>query len=101
MPDKALCLRYVYPETLEQVETDRYSKILIQFNQIQDVELHDFNERNVISCMVFEKVNDDIIQVTLPSIYGLGGSFKCKSVDVVELEALSEDIYKRPTKKNI
>lgn len=79
---------YRAPNTREWVETEKYANILFQFNDVVDIDLKGFNEQNVLSRIDFNKVANDIIEIRLPSIYGLNGSIRCKKVEVVDLEPL-------------
>lgn len=86
---------YVYDmyrnqDTLEWSKSDRYAVVSFQFNQIEEIELKNFNKQNVLSCIEFKKEEKGIINVSFPSIYGLDGYIRCKNIEVIGLDKLLE-----------
>ena len=67
-----------------------HTKIRIRFDRCSDVSLDGFNEQNVLSRLHITELDPAAteypFQVRLDSSYGLGGTLKCKTIVVEEVE---------------
>jgi hypothetical protein len=53
----------------------------LRFNEVSDVEIGGLNEQNVLFDLKADRAADGLWDVTLQSTYGLGGSFRCVSIE--------------------
>lgn len=58
--------------------------VTLRFADVDELELGDFNQQNAISDLTFEPEGDRTRVEIWPS-FGLGGSFVCLGVEVIEL----------------
>jgi hypothetical protein len=78
-----------------------HTLVTFEFEDIEAVELDGFRPQNVLDDLVMEDVNAAAgrqVQVTLPSNNGLGGSFRCRAVmvlDAVPFEPGDHSVYRR------
>ena len=59
----------------------------LEFEEVEALEIDGFGPQNVLDDLLLDEVHEAAgrqIQVTLPSNNGLGGSFRCRSVSVLE-----------------
>ena len=62
-----------------------HSLVAFRFTGVEELELHDFNEQNVIAGLDVERVNDKL-KVVLHPCYGLNGQFVCVKAEAVSVE---------------
>lgn len=78
-----------------------HTLVTIEFVDIEAVELDGFGPQNVLDDLVMEDADTAAgrqVQVTLPSNNGLGGSFRCRTVIVLEavpFEPGAHSVYRR------
>ena len=63
---------------LPEARTER-----LRFREISDLEIGGLNEQNVLFNVVAERAADGLWDVTLQSSYGLGGTFRCVSIEAL------------------
>jgi hypothetical protein len=64
-----------------------HTLVTFEFEEVEAVELDGFGPQNVLDDLVLEDVHSAAgrqVQVTLPSNHGLGGSFRCRTVTVLD-----------------
>jgi hypothetical protein len=63
------------------------SQITLRFHNVDQVELSEFNHQNVVDSLTISSPDDnpDWLAVDLNSSFGLLGSFRCRSLEVVEV----------------
>lgn len=78
-----------------------HSLVTLEFEDVTELELEAFGRQNVLDELDLEEVDSPAgrqIQVELPSNNGLGGSFRCRSLavlDVVPFEPGEHSVYGR------
>jgi hypothetical protein len=78
-----------------------HTLVTLMFEEVEALEIDTFGPQNVLDDLVLEEVHlaaGRQIQVTLPSNNGLGGSFRCRSVmviDAVPYEPTPHSVYAR------
>jgi hypothetical protein len=70
-----------------------HSLIRFRCDRVRSNQFNDFNHQNVLDGLEFSLSADESksVKVVLPSIYGLGGSFSCASVRVVDVAPATRD----------
>jgi hypothetical protein len=74
--------------------------VTLEFEEVEAAELEEFGPQNVLFDLILEPVRGPAgrqVQVTLPSSNGLKGSFRCRSVivlDVVGFEPGEHSVYR-------
>lgn len=64
-----------------------HTLVTLEFEEVEALEMDGFGPQNVLDDLVLEDVNlaaGRQVQVTMPSNNGLGGSFRCRSVAVLD-----------------
>jgi hypothetical protein len=69
---------------------DKHCIVTLLLEDLEGVELADFNQMNVLSSLRFQRGNNTFI-LTLGSIFGVGGSIKAKSVRIELTAGIPED----------
>ncbi|MGY2399978.1 Imm50 family immunity protein [Pseudomonas sp. SDO5271_S396] len=71
-------------------EVIRCKSILIEFlfTGLHRLSVEDFNHQNVINSIEFRQVEDQVVEVELESIFGMGALIHCSQVEVVEVTSL-------------
>ena len=79
--------------------TAQYAQVLrksvlirFAFSTVSELELSDFNHQNVINSITVEQAGGNSLsglQVTIESIWGFGGTFRCMSASVETVEVMS------------
>lgn len=65
------------------------SVVSFLFEDIDDLDIEDFNHQNVIEELLFSRIVDGRIEVKIHSIFGLFGSFSCSEVLVTAVKPWS------------
>ncbi len=66
----------------------KHTLVTLKFEEVEALEIDSFGPQNVLDGLVLEDVElaaGRQVQVTLPSNNGLGGSFRCRWVTVLEV----------------
>jgi hypothetical protein len=63
---------------LPQARTER-----LRFRKVSELEIRGLNEQNVLFNVVADRAADGLWEVTLQSSYGLGGTFRCRSIEAL------------------
>lgn len=58
------------------------------FNDLRYLSLEEFNHQNVIDSIEFTVMEDQLIEVNITSIWGLGGVIRCTGVEVADVTRL-------------
>jgi Immunity protein 50 len=66
-----------------------HTLVTFEFEDIQDLEITDFNIQNVLGCLVISELLDQhskrtVFEVAFDGIYGVDARFRCRSIRVVE-----------------
>lgn len=61
--------------------------VRLRFRNVTDLEIGEFNDQNVLFDLRAERGDDDLYDVTLLSSYGLGGYFRCATIEAVPTQA--------------
>jgi hypothetical protein len=69
---------------------DKHCIVTLSLENLEGVDLVDFNHMNVLSSLRFQGENNTFI-LTLGSIFGVGGSIKAKSVRIELTAGIPED----------
>jgi hypothetical protein len=64
--------------------------VTLLLEDLEGVDLVEFNQMNVLSSLRFERANDSLV-LALASSYGVGGSIKAKSVRIELASGIPED----------
>jgi hypothetical protein len=72
---------------IHYIDSDKniQSKIKLYFSQVSEFGIHDIMEDNVFDELSIKPITSHSIQVRLDSCYGLNGSFRCKSAEVLDV----------------
>jgi hypothetical protein len=81
-PRLELVLRWKLPPSTGHASD---SQITLLFNDVEEVELSEFNHQNVVNSLTVSALDHDWLAVDLNSSFGLFGSFRCRAVEVVEV----------------
>jgi hypothetical protein len=60
---------------------DKHCIVTLLLEDLEGVDLVDFNQMNVLSSLKFQRENDTFV-LTMSSLYGVGGSIKAKSMRI-------------------
>jgi hypothetical protein len=77
----------------------KHTLVALEFDEVEALEMDGFGPQNVLDDLVVEEVHlaaGRQLQVTLPSNNGLGGSFRCRTVtvlDAVAFEPTRHSVY--------
>jgi hypothetical protein len=69
---------------------DKHCIVTLFLEDLEGVDLVDFNQMNVLSSLRFQRENDTFT-LALASTYGVGGSIKAKSVRIELTSGIPED----------
>lgn len=71
-------------------EVIRCKSILIEFlfTSLHRLSVEDFNHQNVINSIEFRQLEDQLVEVEIESIFGVGALIHCSHVEVVEVTSL-------------
>jgi Immunity protein 50 len=75
------------PPSRDRLSFAKHTVVTLEFEEVEAVELDGFGPQNVLDELVLEDVHlaaGRQVQVILPSNNGLGGSFRCRSVTVLD-----------------
>lgn len=83
-PRLELILRWTLPAWTGHASD---SQITLLFHDIDEVELSEFNHQNVVNSLTVSALDHDPdwLAVDLNSSFGLFGSFRCRTIEVVEV----------------
>ncbi len=79
---------HIAPEGHYEQET--HTLIRFRCEIVTSNQFDDFNHQNVLDSLEFYKLEDGV-EVRLASIYGIGGSLRCKRVRVIEVVPATKD----------
>jgi Immunity protein 50 len=83
-----------------RVDFVKHTLVKLEFDGVEALEMDGFGPQNVLDDLVLEDVESPggrRVQVTLPSNNGLGGTFRCRSVtvlDVMPYEPTEHSVYR-------
>ncbi|UBM27039.1 immunity 50 family protein [Pseudomonas sp. p1(2021b)] len=89
-----LCVNVRYYKEIGQGTADYevvcFQNLLIEFlfDDLRFFSVEDFNHQNVIDAIEFLRVDDQLIEVNIRSIFGFGGVIRCARVEVGEVTTL-------------
>ena len=63
----------------------KHNLVTIRFEEIEDMQLENFNHQNSIFELEIVKLDKDFNKVDIYSSHGCFGSFKCKRIEVVDV----------------
>jgi hypothetical protein len=81
--------------TPEPVEATTHFEINLRFNEVDSLELSEFNHQNVISYLALSSITEkrpsglateERVKVEIDSVWGLRGSFTCSGGEVMSIE---------------
>jgi PAS domain-containing protein len=92
--DQRLTLRIKVAEISRELDQQGHfvmanpALVELTFSGVEDVELHGFNQQNVLFDLGFTKLGNRV-RVSIDSVFGLGGEFTCDRAQVVRVEPLT------------